>query len=294
MNESSEELAALYVLDRLDAAERTAFEARLLREPALAALVQQCEAGLEHGVHALPRRALPPGALGRIEQRLDTLAAGTLARIERRLDALDAGAATPGPAPRPLPWAAWARWGIAAVIAVSLATLAVQSLRRSAAAPAIVVVGLDQDQNRFADLPLRPAAQDPDARFIQLASMAQNFWEHPSALPLKPEHGDGGSSGYALFDPGSRQGFIAVDHLPVVAATKRYHLWLRDPATNRVLNAGVLPLGEMNRGLFSFALGSDDSPLSDRPELFVTVEDRTTEPVPARPHGKVVLGREQF
>ncbi|HVZ63128.1 MAG TPA: anti-sigma factor [Lacunisphaera sp.] len=294
MNESTEELAALYVLDQLAPAERAAFEARLLREPALAALVQQFETGLQHGVGALPRRELPAGTFGRIEQRLDALSAGTLARIERRLDALHAGAGQPGAAARRVTWAGFARWGIAAVIAVSLATLAVQSLRRSGSTPAIVVVGLDQDQNRFADLPLRTAAKDPDARFIQLASLAQNFWEHPSALPLKPEPDAGGGTGYALFDPGSRQGFIAVDHLPVVAATKRYHLWLRDPATNRILNAGVLPLGEMNRGLFSFALGSDDSPLSDRPELFVTVEDRTTEPVPAQPHGKVVLGRERF
>ncbi|HTL67541.1 MAG TPA: anti-sigma factor [Lacunisphaera sp.] len=294
MNESTEELAALYVLDQLEAAERAAFEARLLREPALATLVQQFETGLEHGVRALPRRDVPAGACDRIEQRLDAISAGTLARIERRLDALHAGPGPAGAATPRVPWMAWARWGIAAVIAVSLATLAVQSVRRPASAPSIVVVGLDQDQNHFADLPVRSIAPDPDARFIQLASLAQKFWEHPSALPLKPEPDAAGSTGYALFDPGSRQGFIAVDHLPVVAATQRYHLWLRDPATNRILNAGVLPLGEMNRGLFSFALGSDDSPLSDRPELFVTVEDRTLEPAPAQPHGKVVLGRERF
>jgi len=276
MNDSSEELASLYVLDQLDRDARAAFEARLLREPALADLVRELEAGLARGVRALPRREPP---------------ADTLDRIEGRIDALRAAAAVA--APSGFAWAAFAKWGLAAVITVSLATLAVQSLRPAAARPTIIVVGLDSDGSTFAELPLR-AAQDSDASFIQLASLAENYWAKPGSRPFKPESASGNSRGYALFDPGSRQGFIAIEQLPVVAEPRRYHLWLRDPATARVHDAGVLPLGGMNRGLYSFALGSDDTPVSDRPDFFVTVEENGAAPRPARPLGRVVLGQQRF
>ena len=47
MNESLEETASLYVLDQLDPRERTAFEARLFREPKLAALRPKLEAAMD-------------------------------------------------------------------------------------------------------------------------------------------------------------------------------------------------------------------------------------------------------
>lgn len=274
MNESPEDLACRYVFDQLDDRERAAFEARLLREPGLATLVRDLEAGLARGVRALPPHEPP---------------AGLLARIEGRIDGLRPPAAAPSP--RRTPWAAIARWGVAAVITVSLATLAVQSLRRAPAQPVIVLVGLDQNRSTFAELPLPPAGRDPDARFIQLAALAENFWKKPGDLPLKPE--TGANSGYALFDPGSRQGFIAIERLPVVAESQRYHLWILDPATARVHDAGILPLGGMSRGLYSFALGSDDSPPTTRPDFFITVEEKSA-PQPARPQGKVVLGQQRI
>ena len=270
MNEPPEDLACRYVLDQLDQRERAACEERLLREPGFAALVNELEAGLARGVRTLPPHEPP---------------AGLLARIEARLDAL------PAPASRPVPWAAIARWGLAAMVTVSLATLAVQSLRRTAAQPVIVLVGLDQNRSTFAELPLPPAARDPDTRFIQLAALAENYWKKPGELPLKPEAGT--NRGYALFDPGSRQGFIAIERLPVVAETQRYHLWILDPATTRVHDAGILPLGGMSRGLYSFALGSDDSPPTTRPDFFITVEEKGA-PQPARPQGRVVLGQQRL
>lgn len=279
MNESPEDSACLYVLDQLDPGERAAFEARLLREPKLAALVRDLESGLARGVRALPRHEPP---------------AGTLDQIEGRIDALRALATLPEPASRPFPWVAFARWGLAAVIAVSLATLAVQSLRSSAGRPMIVFVGLDQNRSTYTELPLRASAQDPDARFIQLASLAQNFWEKPGDLPVKPNPLSGDNRGYALFDPGSRQGFIAIEQLPLIAETQRYHLWIRDPATARVHDAGILPLGGMNRGLYSFALGPIDGPQTARPNFFITVEENSAAPHPAQPRGKVVLGHQRI
>jgi anti-sigma-K factor RskA len=287
MNNQLEETACLYVLDQLDPVERAAFEARIVREPGLAALVHDLEPALSHGVHGLPRHEPP---------------AGTLDRIEARIAALRETAEAPESAPRHawnpfrtgggtlvLDWVSLARWGVAAVIAVSLATLAIQSLR-PAAQPVFVFVGLDTNRSTFAELPVQKAASDPDERFIQLAVLAENFWRKPAELPARAASPTGDSRAYALFDPGSRQGFIAVEQLPAAMEGQRYHLWVVDSASGRVRDAGSLPLDGMNRGLYSFALGADDSLESNRPNFFITLEENGDN-IPSQPHGKVVLGR---
>lgn len=276
MNPQLEDLASLYVLDQLAAPERAGFEARLLREPELAALVRDLEAGLAHGVRSLPSDAPPAALLGRIEARIDALTA----------------AAPPAPAVRPARarWAGFARWGLATVVAASLAILAVQSLRPTPGRPVFVFVGLDAGRSTFAELPLRGAAPDADARFIQLASLAENLWEKPGELPVRPPSATGDSRGYALFDPGSMQGFIAVEQLPALAANQRYHLWIVDPATGGVRDAGILPLAGTNRGLYSFTLGPAGTTRSPRPNFFITAEEAATATTPAQPRGPVVLG----
>jgi anti-sigma-K factor RskA len=277
MNESPEELASLYVLDQLDAPARADFEARLLREPELAALVRELEAGWASGVRALPQTPPPADLLKKIEAKIEAEAP------DRRPAAAPAGA-------QRFPFVAIARWGIAAMIAVSLGVLAVQSLRHSATPPVIIVVGLDADRNTFAELPLHGTAKDADARFIQLASLAANFWGNPDKLPVRAKLAAGDNRGYALYDPGSRQGFIAIERLGTIAAHQRYHLWVVDPSTHDVTDAGVLPSPAANGGLYSFALGETAGAKSARPHFFVTVEDENATAPPDQPRGKVVLG----
>lgn len=131
MNPQLEELATLYVLDRLDPAERTAFESQLPGSPELTAFVRDLEAALAREIRSLPQHQPSADLLARIESRLDPAPAVVPS----------AGAAPARPAA--LPWLAFARWGIAALITVSLATLAVQSLRRPpAAAPVVLIIGL--------------------------------------------------------------------------------------------------------------------------------------------------------
>jgi hypothetical protein len=277
MNDSIEDLATLYVLDQLDARERASFEKRLLREPDLAAVVRDLESGLAGAIQSLPACDPPADLLKRIEAQLDAPAPFSSQT-----------------APRSLHWTVFARWGIAAVVAVSLATLAVQSLRSPAARPVFVFVGLDTNQNTFAELPLKNGSKDPDARFMQLASLAESFWIKPGDQPVRPDPLPDGNHGYALFDPGSRQGFIAIERLPVLAGAQRYHLWIVDPATGRIHDAGSLPLSGMNRGLYSFTLGPQASLETNRPGFFITVEESDTSTTPAQPHGRVVLGRQSI
>ena len=277
MNPPLEEQACLYVLDQLDAGERAAFAARLRHDAELATLVGELESALARRVHDLPRHEPPAGLLEQIEARLDQQpATGRTARSR----------------PAPPPWAAIARWGIAAVIAVSLGTIAVQLLRRGPAAvgnPVVIFVGLDSRQSAFTELPLPPGPQDADTRFIQLASLAEKFWEKPENLPAPlPAPGQSGR-GFALFDPVSNQGYIAIRQLPVTPPGQSYHLWIRDAGTGQVREAGVLPLTTANSGLYFFSVPSAGEAKAGRPGFFVTVED-TAAPASTKPRGKVVLG----
>jgi len=287
MNESAEELATLYVLDQLEPRERALAEDRLARDPEFAALVRACEAAYAAGVRSLPARQPSPLVLENLEDRLDELTSGKVEPFRPPTSALRR--------PRHA-WVTLAQWGIAAVITVSLATLAIQSLRPAHQQPVFVVVGLDANRNTFAELPTPgPAAKDPDGRFIQLASAAENLWRNPSARPLPVSTTETGNHGYAIFDPGSQQGFIAIEQLPALAENQRYHLWVIDPATRQIRDAGILPLAGLNRGLYSFALeGANAKPGDARPNFFITVEDLSsaTPPATAQPRGKVVLGKE--
>ncbi len=275
MNPELEELACLYVLDRLDARERAAFEARLVHDPGLAELVHGLESTLSRLIRALPQREPPAGLLSRVDGLIDRLPAG----------AEPARAAVP-------PWASIARWGIAAVIAAGVGTIAVQSLRRPSApaqGPFVMIVGLDSRQSTPVELSLADRQQDEDARFIQLASLAERFWEKPEDLPVKLGPGGGSGRGYALFDPGSNQGFIAIRQLPAVEQGKRYHFWILDRATGRVRDAGILPVTGSSPGLFFFTVSPTAGAARDRLDFFVTAED-TSAPESGQPHGKVVLG----
>jgi hypothetical protein len=274
MNTHLEELACLYVLDRLDAPESASFEARLPHDPELRALTRELEDALSRRIHALPQVEPPAGLLAGIEGRIDRLSAGAPAR-----------AASPA-------WASVARWGMAAVIAVGIGILAIQSLRRppaSAERPYLVVVGLDSLNSRLAQLPMPDRPGSADASFIRLASLAERFWEKPEDMPVKLDPATQGGRGYALFDPGSNQGFIAIRQLPMVEQGKRYHLWLLDTASGQVRQAGALPTAGSASGLYFFSVAPAGGQRVDRLDFFMTSEDASA-PDSAQPHGRVVLG----
>jgi len=277
MNPHLEELACLYVLDQLDVSERAVFETRLLHNPELKAFVVELETALAASIRSLPQQEPPADLLARIEKRIDRLPTKETVNARRSVTPL---------------WTSIARWGIAAVITISISTIAIQSLWRGSAnteRQVVIVVGLDSRRSTLTELPMQKGPQNADARFIQLASLAEKYWEKPEGLPVKLRSTDQSGHGYALFDPGSNQGFIAIQHLPAIEQGKRYQLWVLDTASGQTHEAGILPLSSSNRGLYFFSIASDTEVKPDGMDFFVTEEDDTATQA-TQPHGKVVLG----
>jgi len=273
MKPQLEELACLYVLDQLDPVERAAFESRLKCEPELSSLVGEIESSLKCRINSLPRCVPPESVLKGIEAQID-----------------GQGRAGPSRVPR---WASTVRWGIAAVIALSLGTLAVQRIIRSNSPlvqPFFLLVGLDPSRSARSEVRLQEADfQDPDARFIQLASLAERLWKYPGAVTARIPSDDQAGCGYALFDPANNQGFIAVKQLPAAGAGKSYHLWILDTASGKTREAGALPLSGLNSGLYFFTVSPSSVTSHEHVDFIVTAE---TDPVsnPTKPTGRVVLG----
>lgn len=277
MNPELEELAGRYVLDQLDDRERAEFEARLIGSPELTARVRELESAYARVVRELPRHEPPPDLLARIEAQLPEASA-------RRV--------SPGPTPWFRRWRMAAGWGIAATIAVGVTTIAIQGLRRESR-PLILVVGLDSSQSTLAQLHVGERSANPDARFIQLASLAEKYWRNPEDLPVAMSASDQDGRAYAVFDPESNQGFIGIQHLPEPKPGTQYHVWIVDTATHRVREAGILPVGGSQGGLFSFSITPVNGEKSGRLRFFVTAEDNANGVSPT-PQGRVVLGRREI
>ena len=274
MNPNLDELACLYVLDQLDTREREAFEARMDLEPEIRTLVGEAESALARRVDALPKHIPSDFLLADIEARLG-------GNRKSRADGV-------------LPWASAARWGLAAVIALCLCALAVQRLVRVGAAPgrpSVILVGLDPSQSLPSTLQLHETTQDPDARFIQLASLASHLWENRGGATQNRARTQNGR-GYALYDPASSQGFIAVQQLPAAEAGRLYHLWIVDTASGSVREVGALPLSPLGSGLYSFTVAVSPKASPEHLDFVVTAEDEQVSN-PTKPAGRVVLGKER-
>lgn len=275
MNPALEELASLYVLDELTPTERTAFEARLLQDPALAALVRELESALAARIRALPPCEPSPDVLARLETQLDRRGAAAGA---------EAGHA-----------AGW-RWAVlGGMAALLLAGVGVGLFRHAfpnvagGGRPVVIIAALGSSRSASTELTLGRGPTGTDARFIQLASLAQRFWDHPDALPVKVVAAPGGSRGYAVFDPGTEQGYIAVRDVPVPAPGRRYHLWIADTASGRARDLGALPLATGTGGMYFFSATDLSERNPRRLTFFITTEPTTASPR-ALPRGSVVLG----
>ncbi len=277
MNPKLEELACLYVLDQLDPGERAAFESRLQHDPELVALVRDLESTVGAQVQALPQRVPPARLLAAIEARVD--------QASRRV----------APAPGRSHAFAWAMLGgAAAVILLGLGLFLFRTWGHSAGSeggrPVVIVASLEAGRSTLVWLPLKSEPTTADARFIQLARLAEQYWNRPEKLPAKLSAAAETARGYAVFDPDSDQGFVAVRQLPSPPPNQRYHFWVIDTATGETRDAGVLPLEASTRGMFFFSVPNVPRSNPRQLDFYLTI-DSATENDAARTAGRVVLGQ---
>ncbi|HVU35850.1 MAG TPA: hypothetical protein VHE61_20590 [Opitutaceae bacterium] len=275
MNQPWEELASAYVLDQLEPEERTAFEARLLEDPKLAALVRELETALAARVRALPQHTPPADLLSRAEARLAA--------------PRPAAAKSPGPL-FALRWALFG--GLAALLLAGIGFVIFQRVRANGSPRVVIVAALDSSRTRLVEVPVHVSVGNPDARFIELASLAERYWNEPNALPVKLAEADRGERGYAIFDPTSEEGYVAVRDIPALKPGWQYHLWIVDTRSGRVHEAGILPLSTADRGLFFFSVRGVTERVPARLGFCITAEDVAAASSAA--HRRVVLGSNPF
>jgi len=264
------ELACAYVLGELDDAEQRAVEQQAAVDPELHALIDDYGAGAQAALTDLPARK-PSSAV--------------LAQIERRLDRPTASA--PISHPTRLHWAALGAMAALVVAGIGLGTFA---WLHHGQRPVVVLAELSADRTDLKQLRMEPgsqtaaAADRTDARFIGLASLAERLWDTSRHSPAQ-------TGGYAVFDPSTQQGFVAVRHVTPTRSGKRYHLWVVDGKSGALRDAGELPLEAANHGLFFFSLPEAPPERGTMPGFFITLEDGAT---PRAPAGPVVLGHRPF
>ena len=282
MNVTTEELASLYVLDKLDPGQKRAFEVRLHADADLLQLVRELESALEDQIRALPQREPPGSSYERITSRIHTREPVPL---KQKVISI--------------PWITLMGWGMAAILLLGLGlTLFLTSGRHLPASGSnslVLIVGMDAQSNQWKTIPL-DAPADASESFAQLAALAEELWKNPGHLPgntNEPNPANTRRSGYTVFNPANKQGFIAIQQLPQPVAGKHYYLWVKDPFSNRLECAGLIPLQDANHGLYSFALPQDSEITSDQVFFFIT-EESSADPAATRPLGRPVLGTDHI
>ncbi len=282
MNTTTEELASLYVLDKLDPGQKLAFEARLQADADLLQLVRDLESALEDQIRALPQHEAPTASFEHIISRIHP---GEPLPLQQKVVSI--------------PWISLVGWGMAAILILGLGlTFFLTSGRLpppSGSNSVVLVVGMDAQSNQWKTITLDGAA-DASESFTQLAVLAEELWKNPDHLPghtKEPNPTNTRSSGYTVFNPASKNGFIAIQQLPRPVAGKQYYLWVKDPFSNRLECAGLIPLRDANHGLYSFVLPRNSNITSDRVVFFIT-EESSADPTTTRPRGRPVLGSDHI
>ncbi|MCB1123592.1 MAG: hypothetical protein KJT03_18715, partial [Verrucomicrobiae bacterium] len=272
MNNNTEELASLYVLDELTPKDRREFEKRLESEPKLLALVRELESALEDRIRSLPQKQAPHDMFARIKKRIE------------------AEPATQASSPViTMRWSTFAGLGMAAALLLGVGlTLLFTSKDGSNLAspqhPVVLIVGMESNSSSLEVVPASLPADELE-NFMKLAGMAESYWTHPEQLPGKMNVSPLANtlgSGYAVYDPRSKHGFIAIQNLPEREEGKNYFLWLRDVGSKVLECAGSIPLDENNQGLYFFELDDNSSISSNRVAFFITEEPEAVEQ-PSKP-----------
>lgn len=274
MNTRIEEQASLYVLDKLSSEERNEFELVMEQESEVKQLVHELEDGLAVEVRKLPQYKPSENTFQSIQARIH----------ETETEVSDKKVIQ-------FSWASLSRLGVAAVflLGVGLTFL----ITSNSGAPKVYVVGMGAHSSQTSTLDSSHIQFESDDHFAQLASLAADYWDHPESNPVKIAANHTENKGYAVFDAETNSGFIAINHLPKLEKGKHYRLWVSDPQTKKLHNAGSIPLHENNKGLYYFSLETELSTQTESVEFFVTeeaIEDKET----SHPKGRRVLGNDEL
>jgi len=283
MNSNVEELASLYVLDELNAEERRAFDVRLDSDTGLLLMVRELEIALEDQIRNLPQQPAPEQLFEQIKRQITPV--------------------TPVTAPTrsviTISWASFAGWGMAAALILGVGlTLLVTSRESTVVVPnhqaVVLVVSMDSD-SAFVEAVPAIMAVDELENFVQLAEMAETYWEHPEQLPgsVQSPLANTLGSGYAVFDPQSKRGFIAIQNLTLHEKGKNYFLWLRDSGSNVLECAGIIPMQGKDQGLYFFELEEQSTISSNHVAFFIT-EEEASDTLLSQPKGELVLGSDHI
>lgn len=281
MNINLEEQASLYVLDELNHEERSAFERRLETDEELRVLVRELEIAMEDQIRNLPQTEAPDHVFGSIKQII-----------------APTGVETPSRPVITIPWTTFAGWGMAAALLLGVGLTLLVTNRDSNPAvggqPVVLLVGMDAESAFVEAIPSQMPADELE-NFVQLAEMAETFWKHPEQLPERVQSplANTKSSGYAVYDPQSKHGFIAIQKLPVQEEGKNYFLWLKDAGSNVLECAGIIPMQDRDEGLYFFEL-DENSTLSSNQVAFFITEEASDETELERPQGALVLGSDHI
>ena len=282
MNESTQELATLYVLDKLTVEERKAFEKRLESETQLVMLVRELETAVEEQIRALPQESPPDNLYSRIESLTQPHEPAPLAKSTLSIS-----------------WPVLAGWGMAAALLLGVGLTLLITDRDlegpQGVRPVYLVVGMDSDSSSFKTIPAA-FSEGELGSFGDLTQMVENYWDHPDELPSKPGYSplaNTRGSGFAVFDPQSKYGYIAIQNLPKQKEGKNYFLWLKDPQADVLECAGIIPMQDRTQGLYFFEL-DDNSPISSSRVTFFVTEETASEPKLTKPVGEMVLGSDRI
>lgn len=261
IDERHQELAALYALDLLEGAEKTAFEAELARDSALRALVDELRAS-SASLTLAARQVEPPAAL---KQRI-------VAALEREADpAASSALATPlaFPLSRALPWGLAAGFALVAAF-FGLRTLSLRSenaamqterdLAKIACAMAQAQLGERTvlAEKMISDLGRR-LQRTEDLSRLKIAALASLLGNTPEAKAI------------AIWDPEQQSGLLTVEKLPAVAAEQDYQIWVIDPQYPIPVDGGVFKPDAAGRATLTF---KTDKPIQQAAAFAISLEKK--------------------
>jgi len=279
IDETREEQAALYAMDRLEPAERAEFEGALQNDAELRALVAELEETAAALAHSAPLHLPPPELKARV-------LAATLGE-------------TPAPTGRPsmsrtVHWREYLPWAVAAMFALSTVVFWMERRQLSADRGMVVRDFVILEQN---------AATETAALRRELANLQQRQTTEIGALQAElaaMRERDAFSSmkiatltaqvdvyaralAVVVWDAKAQQGFLTLEKFPAAGAGKDYQLWVIDPAKKTPVSAGIVPVSATGVARIAF---KPEQPISAVDKFAISVERTGGSPAP---QGQIVL-----